>query len=376
DSGGAPGGLRARGFFGGGVRGGLWVVCDPPWPPQAAALEKDAELDRRIAALRRKNEALVRRYQEIEEDRRRAELEGGAVTSRPPPRRGGDRDPQGPPRTRSPRTPKSQGASAGRRGLGAPWPLWGSWGPGPETPGKGRGGGDPGPDRKTQEWEQRRLQNIEQMNEEMEKIAEYERSRREGVPEKNPVRNFLDDPRRCGPALGGEGPGGTPRRHTRNWGGPDFGKVTAGGRHRSPKGGGGPPLDPTLWMTGRERAEYERWKRERERIDRERLERHRDPGGAWRREWDAQKPQEMMHDDRWEPEPEPPEDPQTPQALENPLEKPLEKPPRHSQSAEEDEDQWEDLDEDEEEEPGETPSVSGVEITDFQRDDPATPPQL
>lgn len=51
--------------------------------------QKDAALDRRIAALRKKNEALVRRYQEIEEDRRRAELRGGAVTA---PRR--TRDPQ------------------------------------------------------------------------------------------------------------------------------------------------------------------------------------------------------------------------------------------------------------------------------------------
>lgn len=43
--------------------------------------EKDAELDKRIEALRRKNEALIRRYQEIEEDRKKAELEGVAVTA-------------------------------------------------------------------------------------------------------------------------------------------------------------------------------------------------------------------------------------------------------------------------------------------------------
>lgn len=47
--------------------------------------EKDAELDKRIEALRRKNEALIRRYQEIEEDRKKAELEGVAVTA---PRKG------------------------------------------------------------------------------------------------------------------------------------------------------------------------------------------------------------------------------------------------------------------------------------------------
>lgn len=45
----------------------------------------------------------------------------------------------------------------------------------------------------------------------------------------------------------------------------------------------------TLSMTGRERAEYVRWKQEREQIDRERLARHRQPTGEWRRAWDAEK---------------------------------------------------------------------------------------
>ncbi|KAM3656375.1 LOW QUALITY PROTEIN: coiled-coil domain-containing protein 9, partial [Ammospiza maritima maritima] len=140
----------------------------------------------------------------------------------------------------------------------------------------------------SQEWEQRRLQNIEQMNEEMEKIAEYERSCREGLQEPNPVRNFLDDPR-LRPRAGG-GPWGGPPAPPTQLGGPRLrqGLGAAGGPRF---GEGSPPLDPTLWMTGRQRAEHERWKRERERIDRERLQRHRDPRGAWRREWDAQKPE-------------------------------------------------------------------------------------
>ncbi|NXJ05062.1 CCDC9 protein, partial [Odontophorus gujanensis] len=132
----------------------------------------------------------------------------------------------------------------------------------------------------------RRRQNIERMNEEMEKIAEYERNQRDGLHDRNPVRNFLDDPRRCGPVQE-EGS----RRHGRNWGGPDFEGVRAGmerEKGRSPKA-----ADVTLSMTGRERAEYERWKRERERIDRERLARHRQPTGQWRREWDAHKSDSM-----------------------------------------------------------------------------------
>ncbi|KAM4643483.1 coiled-coil domain-containing protein 9 isoform 2-T3 [Amazona ochrocephala] len=134
------------------------------------------------------------------------------------------------------------------------------------------------------------------MNEEMEKIAEYERSQRDGLPDKNPVRNFLDDPRRSGPSQDSDRRDGS-RRHGRNWGGPDFDKVKTGmerdrtwpspGRHA----GAG---DMTLSMTGRERAEYLRWKQERERIDRERVARHRKPGGQWRREWDAEKSESMF----------------------------------------------------------------------------------
>ncbi|XP_048188568.1 coiled-coil domain-containing protein 9B isoform X3 [Perognathus longimembris pacificus] len=41
--------------------------------------QKDAELDQRIVALRKKNQALLRRYQEIQEDRRQAEQEGMAA---------------------------------------------------------------------------------------------------------------------------------------------------------------------------------------------------------------------------------------------------------------------------------------------------------
>ncbi|XP_057580733.1 LOW QUALITY PROTEIN: coiled-coil domain-containing protein 9B [Hippopotamus amphibius kiboko] len=48
--------------------------------PGSRQEDKDAELDRRIVALRKKNQALLRRYQEIQEDRRQAEQGGMAVT--------------------------------------------------------------------------------------------------------------------------------------------------------------------------------------------------------------------------------------------------------------------------------------------------------
>ncbi|XP_073725962.1 coiled-coil domain-containing protein 9B isoform X2 [Misgurnus anguillicaudatus] len=45
-------------------------------------MQKDAELDKKIEALRKKNEALMKRYQEVEEDKKRAEQEGMSLPSR------------------------------------------------------------------------------------------------------------------------------------------------------------------------------------------------------------------------------------------------------------------------------------------------------
>ncbi|XP_045148920.1 coiled-coil domain-containing protein 9 isoform X1 [Echinops telfairi] len=292
--------------------------------------EKDAELDKRIEALRRKNEALVRRYQEIEEDRKKAELEGVAVTA---PRKGRlvekenvavEMEASLGPSRRSPRPPgPSKGSRpspqrGGQAGAGRAARSW-EESPGEQPRGgassrgrRGRGRGAPHldgsgdapatatADRKSKEWEERRRQNIEKMNEEMEKIAEYERNQREGVQEPNPVRNFLDDPRRRGGPLeeSERDRRGGSRRHGRNWGGPDFERVRSGleqerqGR-RAGLGGAG---DMTLAMTGRERLEYLRWKQEREKIDQERLQRHRKPTGQWRREWDAEKTEGMFKD--------------------------------------------------------------------------------
>ncbi|XP_076783457.1 coiled-coil domain-containing protein 9 isoform X4 [Arvicanthis niloticus] len=266
---------------------------------------------------------------EIEEDRKKAELEGVAVTA---PRKSRSMEKEnmaveekslGSSR-RTPGTPRPPGASrggrthpqqGGRAGVGRASRGWED-GAGEQLRGgtggrgrRGRGRGSPHllgagdnstSDRKSKEWEERRRQNIEKMNEEMEKIAEYERNQREGVLEPNPVRNFLDDPRRRGGPLEEserdrrEGS----RRHGRNWGGSDFERVRSGleqerqGR-RAGLGSGG---DMTMSMTGRERSEYLRWKQEREKIDQERLQRHRKPTGQWRREWDAEKTDGMFKD--------------------------------------------------------------------------------
>ncbi|XP_037402423.1 coiled-coil domain-containing protein 9 isoform X3 [Pygocentrus nattereri] len=328
--------------------------------------EKDAELDRRIEALRKKNEALVRRYQEIEEDKKKAEQEGIAVTTTRKPRshesdserrkiekenftvtvdlskpsgekrvvndrksgsHHGDHGPEegdgGQPHGESP--PRKTGSGrlnrGGQRGGSQRserreprsdkgdlrtdrTPREGEGGEGRPRGGRrgGRGGSQQvgsGSDRKSKEWEEKRRQNIEKMNEEMEKIAEYERGQRTDG-EKNPTRNFLDDPRRSGPIPETDRKEGS-RRHVRNWGGLDFDNVKTGAEvekewtNRRPGGKGS--MDMTLSMTGRERAEYLRWKKEREQIDEERLARHRNATGQWRREWDAQKTDTMFTED-------------------------------------------------------------------------------
>lgn len=334
--------------------------------------EKDAELDKRIEALRKKNEALVKRYQEIQEDKKKAEQEGIAVTTARKPRPHeheserrktekenftvtvdlskpagekrvtNDRKPAGPrgdpgPEEEEPGRPHGESppnrTGSGRLSRGGqrrerrePRPNKGEPRPdrqpqdgevgespanterssrGGRRGGRGGGGGGggmqagPGSDRKSKEWEEKRRQNIEKMNEEMEKIAEYERGQR-ADGEKIPMRNFLDDPRRSGPIPDTDRKEGS-RRHVRNWGGVDFDNVKTGPEvekewtNRRPGGKGS--VDMTLSMTGRERAEYLRWKKEREQIDEERLARHRNATGQWRREWDAQKTDTMFKED-------------------------------------------------------------------------------
>ncbi|XP_078419095.1 uncharacterized protein LOC144693263 isoform X13 [Cetorhinus maximus] len=261
--------------------------------------EKDAELDKKIEALRKKNEVLMKRYQEIEEDKKRAELEGMAVTTR-------KNRPENLTITIT-KAPNEKRVVSEKRVFGGASNLRGC-----ETDAGQRFSVGRGQrlrkfvveESKAKEWEERRKQNIEKMNEEMEKIAEYERSQQEGKVDKNPVRNFLDDRRRSGPLPDGD-KRVVNRRNVRNWGGPDFEMVKSGiEKKRWEKGwqeGGLPAqkgtVDMTLLMTGRERAEYVRWKKEREQIDQERLARHKNSKGEWKRAWDANKTEDMFRED-------------------------------------------------------------------------------
>uniref|UniRef100_S4RAU3 Coiled-coil domain containing 9 n=1 Tax=Petromyzon marinus TaxID=7757 RepID=S4RAU3_PETMA len=277
-------------------------------PDATKVKDKDAELEKRMEAIRKKNEAIMKRYEEIKQDKQRAEAEGMAINHR---RKGRDRErfqpskgasrqpsdrpsPPGAGPGATPGPPQAAGPGAGiggpPRGVGVS-----------ERGGRGRGkrdglGRGEKVDRSSKEWEERRRQNIEKMNEEMEQIAEYERGRRDGKVDKNPVRHFLDDVRRAGTYADQEGAERREgsRRHQRNWGGADFDRVKTGMEKRRDMERQQGGSDMSLSMTGRQRAEYSRWKEEREAIDRARLDRHKNASGEWRREWDAQKTDEMF----------------------------------------------------------------------------------
>ncbi|XP_067847197.1 coiled-coil domain-containing protein 9-like isoform X5 [Heptranchias perlo] len=261
--------------------------------------EKDAELDKKIEALRKKNEALMKRYREIEEDKKRAELEGMAVTTR-------KNKPENLTITIT-KAPNEKRVVSEKRVFGGASSLKGCEAVAGQRFSVGRGQRLRKfvvEESKAKDWEERRKQNIEKMNDEMEKIAEYERSRQEGKVDKNPVRNFLDDRRRSGPLPEGDKKVGS-RRNVRNWGGPDFQMVKSGIENKRWEKGwqeGGMPaqkgtVDMTMLMTGRERAEYVRWKKEREQIDQERLARHKNSRGEWKRAWDANKTEDMFRED-------------------------------------------------------------------------------
>ncbi|XP_072343415.1 uncharacterized protein [Scyliorhinus torazame] len=225
--------------------------------------EKDAELDKKIEALRKKNEALMKRYQEIEEDKKKAELEGMAVTTR-------KNRPENLTITIT-KAPNEKRVVSEKRVFGGASSLRGCEADAGQRFSVGRGQRLRKfvvEESKAKEWEERRKQNIEKMNEEMEKIAEYERSQQFGCRGSTNVtfyRILGDNPVHC---------------------------EMNEGELPAQKG----TVDMTLLMTGRERAEYVRWKKEREQIDQERLARHKNSKGEWKRAWDANKTEDMR---RW-----------------------------------------------------------------------------
>ncbi|CDQ68612.1 unnamed protein product [Oncorhynchus mykiss] len=225
--------------------------------------EKDVELDKKIEALRRKNEALMKRYQEVEEDKKRAEKEGMILQS--PKGKAGDLTITINKSTSDPRVVMTKPGTGG-----SPTPKWVQELGERETErnllGSGRG---------------RRKQLLVTMagNTKGKRVVSERLERRPGPGPLSPldVKSPTED-----------------NQHRV--------ESTARGKHQhthTAKRDTGPQeserLDPagdtdlTIPTSKVEQQEYLCWKMEREQIDRERLARHKNAKGQWRRAWDMDK---------------------------------------------------------------------------------------
>ncbi|XP_059908339.1 coiled-coil domain-containing protein 9B [Gadus macrocephalus] len=222
--------------------------------------ERDTDLDKKIEALRRKNAVLMRRYQEVEEDKKMAEED---VVS--PQGRKGKADDLS--------ITISKSASESRVVVAKRCAVGGQPGAGPSRtgegslPGCGRG---------------RKKQLTVTMAGKKGKRVVSERA--EPGPPGDGVRGPDQDP----PAQGGDAAGGAKHAH-----------------HASSKRGPAamqecevapPCTDLTVPTSPEELQDYLCWKRDRERIDRERVARHKNAKGQWRRAWDADKSESMFSD--------------------------------------------------------------------------------
>ncbi|KFQ03855.1 Uncharacterized protein C15orf52, partial [Haliaeetus albicilla] len=213
--------------------------------------QKDVELDKKILALRKKNEALIRRYQEIEEDKKRAEQEGMAVTSRRPKQDG--------------LTITITKAHNDKRVVSE---KWGS--PCPASSGFGIGSEEEEEEEEADHMFTFRMGKRMQLAVTMDNKAKETQhsevllthpilSRASGLSVRNAPSASLAQAERMQIA------------------------ITMDNKEKKSPG------DVSFPMTGRERSEYIRWKKERDQIDLERLARHKNAKGEWRRAWDVEK---------------------------------------------------------------------------------------
>ncbi|NXX69250.1 CCD9B protein, partial [Spizella passerina] len=214
--------------------------------------QKDVELDKKILALRKKNEALIRRYQEIEEDKKRAEQEGMAVTSRRPKQDGLT--------ITITKAHNDKRVVSEKRGN-----------PCPTSPGFGIGSEEEEEEEEADHMFTFRMGKRVQLAVTMDNKAKVRLMR---VSLTEPV------PSRARGSSARSAPRASLARAERMQI-----AITMDNKEKVSTS----PGDPSFPMSGRERSEYIRWKREREQIDLERLARHKNAKGEWRRAWDVEK---------------------------------------------------------------------------------------
>ncbi|XP_063039526.1 mucin-17 isoform X2 [Engraulis encrasicolus] len=240
---------------------------------------KDEELDKKIEALRRKNEMLMKRYQEVEEDKKKAEKEGMALSE----------DQSGVCIT------INKGISDLRLGMKSPGSGGGS--PQERSPkdggetadggghhfGMGRGkrrqlfvtmvGNNKGTRVVSEGSEPHRPGGGGRKIAPEDEDGEYTEFHKKGKPGHSRKRNSQTQEDRG--------------RHDRRAAGDAHWQAECDLYYQEPQ----PEADLTIPTSPEEQQEYLRWKAEREQIDRERVARHKNSQGQWRRAWDMDKPQ-------------------------------------------------------------------------------------
>ena len=206
--------------------------------------KKEELVEARMRMIRKKNEELLRRQKEIEEDRKNADMYSEMAAKK------------------NPGNFPSTGVNKEVAGTGL---------------GRGRGRGLMLREMrketlKAKQWEAKRRENIEKEEEERKKKAESS----------SPTSRFLVDNDRVDMSK-------TSGRNERSWGGASFNQVI--NRVQREKEGSRPGRNKgniELTMSGKERREYSQWKEERSRIDEERKARQKKTGN-WSRAWDQTK---------------------------------------------------------------------------------------
>lgn len=206
--------------------------------------KKEELVEARMRMIRKKNEELLRRQKEIEEDRKNADMYSEMAAKK------------------NPGSFPSTGVNKEVAGTGL---------------GRGRGRGLMLREMrketlKAKQWEAKRRENIQKEEEERKKKAEFSST---------PSRFLVDNDRVDMSKTSG--------RNERSWGGASFNQVI--NRVQREKEGSRPGRNKgniELTMSGKERREYSQWKEERSRIDEERKARQKKTGN-WSRAWDQTK---------------------------------------------------------------------------------------
>ncbi|XP_061226986.1 coiled-coil domain-containing protein 9B isoform X2 [Neopsephotus bourkii] len=256
--------------------------------------QKDVELDKKILALRKKNEALIRRYQEIEEDKKRAEQEGMAVTSRRPKQDG--------------LTITITKAHNDKRVVSEKWVS-----PCTTSPVFGIGSEEDEEEEEADHMFTFRMGKRMQLAVTMDNKAKGKRIVSEKRSECFPGAGRVPEPseeeadhlvafrrgRRMQIAITMDNKEKAEERRTAEKRRSDSDRGPESEHRQKDAGKSVPksPADLSFPMTGRERSEYLRWKRERDQIDLERVARHKNAKGEWRRAWDVEKSEHMFEED-------------------------------------------------------------------------------